>query len=193
MRRRRLTGKGVPWRSGAKRRELIWVTSQVAQLPLLLGTVFTETTLVSKTDWARDATNTSNLEKGAVLLRVVGDVHFFQDAAAQSAVRGITRAFNIFGVLKRDEDDVSPLDVAVDAYAEPWMHLESRQFATYYDPTPTLATANGQTVWHVPVDIKVKRKLTSDERIQLCLQSQALNLGTDVSASWLLRMLIQLP
>lgn len=180
-------------RASGRKREFIWATSSGVLTLTQGGTAFDEHVLVSKTDWARDSASTTTLEKGATLQRIVGDVTFFVDAPDMASVRGITRVQTIFGLLKRDEDDLSLVDVSVDAFAEPWLQLESRYIAIYFDATPTFATSNGATAVHIPVDVRVKRKLTSDDVIKAMFLPLRQNLGTDVSVSFLLRSLIALP
>jgi len=190
----RRSSRRVFRRSGARKRNFVWVTALRPQFQLTQGgTVFDEVVLVSKFDWARDATQPAVLEKGCVLHRIVGDVFFFADADAIASIRSVTRTLNTFGVLKRDEDDLNPLDVAVDALSESWLQMTSREIVDYFDPTPTLATHNGEVQAHIPVDIKVKRKLTSDETINLCFLTTRLNLGTDISASFQLGALLEVP
>lgn len=194
MRRRNVHGRGSSRRFAFKKREYIWATISSAGPGLTQGgTIFDEFILVSKGDWARDASLTAHLEKGATLLRVVGDVWFYSSPATPADERGQTKVQCIFGLLKRDEDDASPLDIAVDAYSEEWMTLQSFQLADFYDPVATLTAGWGERRAGAHVDVRVKRKLTSEDTVKACFLANRVTLGTDTDVAFLLRALIQLP
>lgn len=191
MRRYRRSSK----RFRRAKREYVW-TSTFSAGPGLTqgGTVFDEVTIVSPLDWQRGQIPAAGVQKGAVVVRIVGDVWFFQDPSGDVAnLRSINNDLCTVGVLKRDQDDTSVLDINTDALAEDWMHLEQVRIDTFYTPTATLTAGWGQPNARVHLDMRVKRKLTTEDVIKLCLLAERRNLDTEVNASFLLRSLIQLP
>lgn len=151
--------------------------------------------VIDKNSWARDATSLSSLEKGAVVQRIVGDIWFQVDTSGGIAsLRNFSRKDLVWGLAKRDEDDTSVPDVAVDAFREDWLHMNHECLDTAFDPTPTLAWWAGPLNVHRTFDIRVKRKLNSEERIELfaCdVAGAGLQNATTMSA--LFRCLIALP
>lgn len=180
------------------KREYIWATFEAFRIPLTQGgTVFDALfNIVTPTDWARDATNLASREKGAVLQRIVGDVWFHLSTAAGgiAGLRNFTRADLVHGWMKRDIDDLAPVDQALDAFQEDWLQLHLEALDTIFDPTPTLTFWGGPTSVHRAVDIRVKRKLTSDDVIQyLALQTAGAGLQNACDVSVHFRSLIALP
>lgn len=178
-----------------KGREYVWMTISGAAPLTQGGTTFDEFVLVSRNDWARDPANTATIEKGATLVRVVGDVWFkaMPEDHSVASVRGITDVECYFGLLKRDEDDLSALDISIDAFGEDWMHLHAEHLAVIYSPVATLTAGWGANVAGRHVDVRVKRKLTTEDVVKACFLPVRANLGTDVGVSFLLRALVQLP
>jgi len=180
------------------KREFIWTTQTILHLPIGVagGTIFDFiTNVVSPTDWVRDVANINVLEKGAVLQRIVGDLWFSVDTSGGTAgLRARTAADTVHGFVKRDADDVSNMDLAVDAYGEDWLQLHHECIDTIFDPTPTLTFWGGGLNVHRAVDVRVKRKLTSDEVIgfYVCDMSSA-GLQNSRVVSGTLRALIALP
>lgn len=179
------------FRSGRAKREHVWVRAAGRQILTQGGTVFDEFGLVTAADWIRGTAG--DLQKGATIVRIVGDVFFQTDPSAVANVRNFARAQCYFGLLKRDKDDTSVLDLAAGALGEDWMHLHSNQVFQFYDPTPTLTGYGLQVQGQTHIDVKVKRKLTSDDVIKVCMLTVREALETDVNAYIMLSALIQLP
>lgn len=150
--------------------------------------------VVDKNAWARDATSIQSLEKGAVVQRIVGDVWFHVATTDIASLRNFSRKDITWGIAKRDEDDTSIPDVAVDAFREDWLQLHMECISTAFDPTPTLAWWGGELQVHRNVDIRVKRKLNSEEQLLLFVCDIAgAGLQNASTMSALFRTLIKLP
>lgn len=179
------------------KREYIWVTNLVENRRLVQGTNmdFIQA-LVAGVDWQRGAAPLgSRLEKGAVCLRIVGDVHVHIDPTDYASVRAFARQQFVWGIKREDSDITEVLDLSTNAFEEDWMHLEAPKLYSVVDATPTLALAvSVNTIVSSHVDIRVKRKLTSEDFISLyCAADPVAGLQTDVAISFMLRCLVQLP
>jgi len=184
--RSRTTRRARRFRAG--KREYVWST--VTGTFPGVGTPMTQVPLVTRFDWARNAAGTGGLEKGAVIQRVVGNITFTQPAPA--AVTFLEELTNCYaGLLVRDEDDASGVDLTIDAFQENWMQMWSGQ--TYYavNNVVTLAWAVREQL-SFNVDVRVKRKLTTEDELGLYLGSLP-TVGTNADAFFFLRTLIALP
>lgn len=179
------------------KRELIWtyvrVRDDVVDNSASIG--FIEYAIVTKIDWARDPTSTSNLQKGCTLLRIVGDVTISMpfnasppDPARQVECMWVLR--------KKDEDDTTIYD-STDIWSEDLLHTEHCTIGFSLSAVATLTWQDGnQRFMRFPLDIRTKRKLTSDDEIVLAVGAQEIIAtpgdGT-VSVTAQLRSLLQLP
>lgn len=183
----------------AGKREYIWTTALGLRVPLTGGAITTldsVANLVAGSDWNRgSAVAGFQRQKGAVLQRIVGDVWFQVDTSGGVAsLRQRTAADLVFGFLKRDQDDATAVDIAVDAYEEDWLQLYDDQLDTIFDPTPTLTFWGGSLNCHRHIDVRVKRKLTTDDVILFMAQAIAgSGLQNAVTCSFQLRSLVALP
>lgn len=179
------------------KREYVWVTS--------FGSVFAPgdgisrtAVLVTPADWARDPSATATLEKGAVLVRVVGDlcVSYEADNAPPNAV---DVNYWTAAIRKHDEEDVNQPDFgAGSGFNEDWMHVEFGNVQRTVESVATLtwAAADFSSMDRRKVDIRVKRKLNSDENVSLYFGTIPPGAGdpaTELSLFYGLRALIQLP
>jgi len=170
------------------KREYVWSTRFGVQLSVPTAGVFQPELLVDRNDWARQTAGT--LEKGAVIVRVVGNVHFYMPAPA--AVTYLREEASCFaGLLVRDTDDASAPDVNTDAFEENWMRLEHGYMSREVNNVVTLAWAL-ETQVNFNWDVGVKRKITSEESLTLQLTSIG-SLAATPACVYLLKTLIQLP
>lgn len=181
----------------AGKREYVWSTTHVPFFGTgIVPGLMDEITLVTRIDWARNELNTQILEKGATLVRIVGDVHYTINEVTVGDLKAIGDSHFIFGVLKRDEDDASVLDINVDAFGEDWMHMQSAYLTYANVSVATLSRAWGELCCSRHVDIRVKRKLTSDEKVSAFF-TRSVGLSTpdpgNAYVGFTLRSLIQLP
>lgn len=179
----------------AAKREYVWATAYSPGIVISnFNGFFDEIPILSKADWARESSSASNLEKGATLVRVVGDVHFTM-VQAIAGLPAEADATCLFGLMKRDEDDATVLDANVDAFSEDWMHLSTGYIGYANVSVATLSRAWGTLSWSKHIDVRVKRKLTSDERVSAFFAENPSTFGSAITmqATFLLRCLVQLP
>lgn len=173
------------------KREYIWTTVTGQLGGISSDGTFNRLTLVSKADWARDATNTATLEKGAVLLRTVGGYGF--RATSGAALPATDLNFSWLGVFRRtDEDDLTVHDLTNFA-SEDILHMDSGMIGWY--PAPAgVAPTNDQAMSWKDIDIRTKRKLTSDQLIEFDYElSEFSAANIDFQLTFAFRSLIQLP
>lgn len=172
--------------------EYIWTATFVtADLNLMDGDS-DGLVIVDPDDWRR-TTVSENLEKGAVLLRVVGDVRFRTETSGGNI--SLAGSSYIWGIVKRDLDDGATLDLASNFFSEDWLHLRAGSIA------PNNATTNAYAplpnAKHENVDITVKRKLNSDEKIEFHFAGLTAVGGSSATeglvADYFFRCLVQLP
>lgn len=177
----------------AQKREFIWVSTFVtADLQVTTG-VCDEFPLVQRTDWTRDPNNTETLEKGAVLTRIVGDIRVRTENG--SGTVSPAGASYCLGIRKVDEDDATVLDLGVDFFQEDWMWVKGGSIP------PNNATSSAyapQPNWrHESIDIRVKRKLTSEDEVRFAFggfEANGNDTGTTLLAvDYFFRALVQLP
>lgn len=177
----------------AQKREYIWVTSWVAQDLVELTGLADGIAIVDRDDWARDPAQVQNVEKGAVVKRIIGDVRL--STLNGSGARVPAGAVYQFGVGRFDEDDSTVLDLSTNYFGEDWMHLEAG----------TLDPNNATTVAFAPqvsqrhhIDIGISRKLTSDQEIRFLFAGYEWDgtpgtAGDNLKVDYFFRSLVQLP
>lgn len=187
------------------KREFIWVTNQVtSQITPTLGTA-EEVLLVSKTDWARDASASGHLEKGCVLVRSLlwVDVFYPPPGDNLATLGDALTPFMVF-VRSKDEDDISSLDVTADGLDEQFLHFEAGVLQSAGSSVATLTWRDRtRAQWSRHWDIRQKRKLTSEDVVTFGALAQ--NIGSTfagvapvesdqlIGYSVCARMLLQLP
>lgn len=177
------------------KREYVWTTVWAEDIPIVQGTNFDlASPIVLGSDWRRGV-SPAVIEKGAVLVRVVGDIAFHANPADTAAFRTFLRQTCTWGLKREDQDVVEALDVTMNAFEEDWMHLEQCKLWGFRDPTATLATMGGRFEVARSFDIRVKRKLTSEDIVSLYVGASpgTAGLQTDVAWTGFFRSLIQLP
>jgi len=177
----------------AAKKEFIWVATFVtADLQLTTGDA-DEFPLVQREDWARDPLAPDTIEKGAVLTRIIGDVRVrTENGSGTTSLAGLSY---ILGLRKVDEDDGTVLDLATTFFGEDWMWLKAGSIA------PNNATSSAyapQPNWrHEDVDVRVKRKLTSEDEIRFAFggfEANGSGVGTtQMVVDYFFRCLVQLP
>lgn len=183
------------------KREFIWTSVIAPEIALTQTSVGAPSwpadvmQLVLPADWER---GTLSMQKGAVLLRIVGDVVFYSDTngGGLAALRAANQRFNSLVILKRDVGNSAAVDFLAGtppALDEDVLHAESGRFDWFFENTPTLSWANGVNQTHFKLDVRTKRKLTTNDQIVMGLLTLRENLDTDVAASVQLRSLVQLP
>lgn len=181
------------------KREYIWITT-LTEGPGLTQTPNTALVwpydilpLVLPADWERG--QQTGLQKGCTLLRIVGSLTVFSDSngGGLGALRGVNQRFNSMIVLKRDKDDTSVLDALAGALDEDILHQEMRRIDWFFDNTATQSWATGTPHAFFPIDIRAKRRLTSQDQIELGVASVRENLDTDCNMSLQVRALLMLP
>lgn len=184
MRRRR-------WFRGGKR-EYIWVATFVTADEQLLTGAVDEFPIVQRGDWVRDPANTETLEKGATLVRIIGDVRVRTTNGAGSI--SLAGASYALGIRKVDEDDNTILDLGTNYFQEDWLWTRGGSIP------PNNATTNAyapQPNWRHEVEIGVKRKLTSEDEVRFSFggfEADGSEVGgSAMSVDYYFRCLIQLP
>lgn len=170
------------------KKELIWVSTLTEYTTVLSSGLSPSLVILNRNDWCRDPAQLTTIEKGAVLLRVVGDV------IVEGPVGEDVQAMNVlWGLLKRDEDDSTVLDITTNWFGEDWMHLEMGSVATITPSSSTPTMGAGMQRWRV--DSRVKRKLTSEDTINFEVAVTASDASATRSAliSHFFRCLVQLP
>lgn len=174
-------------RSPSPKKEWVWIQS------LNLGTVLApgasqRQALVIGADW--DRTVGASFEKGAVLTRMVGTISVCHDTYASAGLVAISQVPWYIG--KTDVDFAATLGVAnaLVSYADTDV-LQTGLFQIMKGAgvasTPSAYALEAAT--H-RIDVKVKRKLTSEDSITLV----ATNNGTvSIAISIMMRCLVQLP
>lgn len=175
-----------------QKHEYIWTGTFVTADATLLDGDTDGLVLVDPDDWRR-TTIDENLEKGAVLLRIVGDVRFRTETSGGSPSLG--GASYIWGIVKRDVDDSAPLDLGTNFFGEDWLHLRAGSIPP--NNATNIAYAPQPNWRHEEVDVGVKRKLTSDEKIEFHftgLTAVGASSATEtLVCDYFFRALIQLP
>lgn len=175
------------------KREYIWSCINVMQDLVSLNGACDAFPIVVRDDWARDPARTSTLEKGAVLLRVTGDVRFSCDNG--SGTYSPAGAQLVWGIGKFDEDDSTILDLANSFFGEDWMQVRA---GTCW-PNAAGTTTFAPQPWCVfpALDMRVKRKLSSEDEIRFVFGGYEGNgsssTTTKLVAHYEFRSLIQLP
>jgi len=175
-----------------QKREYIWVCVNVLRDLQNLNGVADAFPIVVRDDWARDPTRSTTLEKGAVLLRVTGDIRVSTDNNAGTYAPAGSNF--VWAIGKFDEDDTHALDLATDFFNEDWLQLRA---GTCW-PTASSASLSPVPFALFPgVDIRVKRKLTTEDEIRLVFAGYEYD-GTSSTTNKLamnyeFRSLIQLP
>lgn len=185
FRRRRWVRRG--------KREYIWSCVNVMHDLVLLNGQCDAFPIVVRDDWARDPARTSTLEKGAVLLRITGDVRVGCDNG--SGTYSLGGAQFTWGLGKFDEDDSTVLDLANSFFGEDWMQVRS---GTCWPNAPGTTTFAPQPYDQFrALDIRVKRKLSSEDEIRFVFGGYTYvggSSGTDsLVMNYEFRSLIQLP
>lgn len=183
--------RGVSRRFRVAKREFIWITRFIVGQAIVKNGIADGIDLVEADDWSRDATNTESLEKGAVVTRIVGSVAF--RTINGSGFPSTDGAAILWGIHKRDEDDTSLPTIPTTWFQEDWMHTQMEAIPQSSPTTP--AYFPDQHRQH-DVDIRVKRKLTSDETVNLWIagfDSDGTTGADSIVATYHLRTLLQLP
>lgn len=189
--RRRFRRRSARFRQA--KREYIWVATFVTRDLHALDGDAEAFPIVQRDDWVRDSTQTDTIEKGATLVRVIGDVRLRSENVGATAP-GLAGASYIWGLRKADEDDTTILDLTTTFFGEDWMHLQAGSLPP--NNATTIAFAPEPNWRHERVDIGVKRKLTSDEIVLFHFAGFDANGGisTDnLAVDYFWRCLVQLP
>jgi len=175
-----------------QKREYIWTCVNVLNDLTNLNGSCDAFPIVVRDDWARDPANTATLEKGAVLLRVTGDVRATTDNG--SGTYAPAGSSFVWGIGKFDEDDATVLTLTSSFFGEDWMQVRA---GTCW---PNAAAATLSPVPHqtfAGVDIRVKRKLSTEDEIRFVFGGFEFAGGSSttnkLSMSYEFRSLIQLP
>lgn len=175
------------------KREYIWSCVNVMHDLVLLNGQCDAFPIVVRDDWARDPARTSTLEKGAVLLRVTGDVRVGSDNG--SGVPSPGGAHFVWGIGKFDEDDSTVLDLANSFFGEDWMQV--RAGTCWPNNATTVAFAPQPYQVFPALDMRVKRKLSSEDEIRFVFGGYTYIGGVSATDSLVMnyefRSLIQLP
>lgn len=175
-----------------QKREYIWACVNVTHDLVLLNGACDAFPILVRDDWARDPTNGTTIEKGAVVKRIVGDVRFSSDNGAGAPSAG-GASFN-FGLGRFDEDDAQVLNLATNFFGEDWMHLRAGSLDRNNATSSAFAP---QVSRHYQVDVGVARKLTSEDEIRFVFGGFTGIGGSSGSeslqADYFFRSLIQLP
>lgn len=183
FRRRRRVQRG--------KREYIWTCINVIEDLVNLNGACDAFPIVVREDWCRDPTRGTTIEKGAVLLRVTGDVRVSTDNNAGTYAPAGSNF--VWGIGKFDEDDTQVLDLATNFFGEDWMQVRA---GTCW-PTGTGVLAPQPFAVFPAVDIRVKRKLTSEDEIRFVFGGYEYNGASSttnkLAIHYEFRSLIQLP
>lgn len=145
----------------AAKREHIWVSTFIIGDANLMDGDGDGIPIVEPDDWTRTAVNLDVIEKGATLLRIVGDVAFRTDnGSGTTSLGGCTF---LWGLTKNDQDDTSIPTIGNEWFGEDWMHTRMGQIQPNNATTSAYAPQPNQ---RFEVDVRVKRKLNSDEVIR---------------------------
>lgn len=175
-----------------QKREYIWASVWVTHDTTPLDGTFDGFTLVDRNDWCRDPGNILSIEKGATLLRIIGDVRVRSENAAVGPSAG--GASYVWGIGKRDEDDGTVYDLNT-FFGEDWMHVEAGSL----DPNNATSVAFApQVSWrHPTLDIKSKRRLTSEDVVEFHFGGSTAQGGFSATellvVDYMFRSLIALP
>lgn len=173
------------------KREYLWISRFIVADQVAKNGDADGIDLVEKADWARDATLTETLEKGALVTRIIGSVAF--RTLNGSGFPSTDGAAGLFGIHKRDEDDTSIPTIPTDWFQEDWMHT---QMFAIPQSSPTSPAYFPDQHRQFELDIRVKRKLTSDETVNFWFAGFDSDgtTGTDsIVATYYFRTLLQLP
>lgn len=175
------------------KKEYIWACINVTHDLVQLNGSCDGLTIVNRDDWARDSAATQTIEKGAVVKRIIGNVRFSSDNGS-GAPNPAGASYN-FAIGKFDEDDSQVLDLATNFFGEDWMHCEAGSLDRNNATSVAFAP---QVSWRHPIDIRVARKLTSDEEIRFVFGGYEGNGSSGgatslLQADYFFRSLIQLP
>lgn len=177
----------------SQKREFIWASTYIIADATLLDGTSDGLNIVEPDDWARDIANVDVLEKGAVLTRVIGDVFFRTDNGSGTVSLG--GASYLWGIRKTDFDDSSIPAIPTTWFQEDWMHTEAGQIAP--NNAVTSAYAPQPFSYHRGLDIRVKRKLTTDEKVEFLFAGFPVTGVASATeflvADYYFRSLIQLP
>jgi len=175
----------------AQKREYLWISRFIVGDAVVKNGAADGLDIVEKADWARDATLTETLEKGALVTRIVGSVAFRTlNAGGFPSTDG---AAGLWGIMKRDEDDASIPTIGTTWFQEDWMHTQMFQIPPSSPTTPAYFPDQHR---QFDVDIRVKRKLTSDDIVLFTFGGYAADgtISTDVLVvDYFFRCLVQLP
>jgi len=177
----------------AAKKEHIWVATFVTADAQVTTGDADEFPLVQRDDWARNPLAPEVLEKGAVLTRIIGDVRVrTENGSGTTSLAGASYAL---GVRKVDEDDSTVLDLATTFFGEDWLWLKGGSIPPN---NATSAAYAPQPNWrHESIDIRVKRKLTSEDEIRFSFggfEANGSGVGTTLLVvDYFFRALIQLP
>jgi len=144
-------------------------------------------------DWARTALTRNQLEKGAVATRIIGELVFnFPPETAPTVAQAAEQL--VWGIRKVDQDDVAALDSALDFFNEDWMQTGQAYVAMGNSIVATLTWADySQGIVRVPIDIRVKRKLTTEDDLALDIATVFGSGAFGPSCNFYLRTLVTLP
>lgn len=174
-------------RSPSPKKEWIWVQSLNLGTTLAPGTSVRQA-LVIGADW--DRTVGASFEKGAVLTRMVGSIHCIPDLAPTGGV--ITVFTWPWYIAKTDVDFAATLlgSNNLVAYADTDILQTGLLMGIKGAGAANTPSAWVEEAWNQRVDVKVKRKLTSEDSITLVATN---NGPSSLSVSVMFRCLIQLP
>jgi len=187
---RRTVKRGVR-RFNFKKREYLWISRFIIADGVVKNGAADGLDLIEKQDWARDATNTESLEKGAVVTRIIGSVAI--RTLNGSGFPSTDGAAGLFGIYKRDEDDSSVPTIPTTWFQEDWMHT---QMFSIPPSSPTSPAYFPEPHRQFELDIRVKRKLTSDETVNFFFAAFDADGSTGADtcyATYYFRSLLQLP
>jgi len=172
------------------KREYIWVTGLRSDT-LQTDGVADQLPLVTRIDWARDATATGHLEKGCLVRRtliwgMVAQAGLEEGSGASTAVFAAVR--------KKDEDDVAVLDLGVDMLDEDW--YQSEWLHTYHESS-VVATltwmADAASFQRFAWDTSVARKLTTEDQIEMSVAATGGGPTVVIAMQYGWRILLELP
>lgn len=176
----------------AQKREHIWVSTFIIGDLQLMNGDGEGIAIVEPDDWTRTAVNLDVIEKGATLLRIVGDVAFRTDnGSGTTSLGGFT---GLWGLAKYDQDDASVPTIGNEWFGEDWIHTRMVEIAPNNATTAAYAPQPNQ---RQEVDVRVKRKMTSDEVIRFWFAgfpANAVASATEFAVcDYYFRALVQLP
>lgn len=180
------------------KRELIWVTSSGAFDAIPPAGEFTLQKVLAPGDWSRG--NLANsMQKGAVLLRIVGSMDWYPELVATASGLGLYSSAVTAGFMKFPDDGEAILpDIAGDGYAEDWLQLNQGLVERWQNDSGP-PSIYGRKTHRWEFDIKVKRKLTTDDAIVMAwtevpnVLTGGVTAGADPAFNFMCRCLVQLP